>query len=173
MSWVKPWMKYVGVGLLGLIIGAAIGGGGATKTKTTTVTKTSPPRTVSRTVTVAPDAKTLAKLRSKVSDERATLRETRGKTSDKQAQLRRLTGAVSAAKVNTVSGTGTFLVGSDINPGTYRAAASPGCYWARLASLDTSNIVDNDNADGPVVVEILASDKAFQTNGCADFHKIG
>jgi hypothetical protein len=74
---------------------------------------------------------------------------------------------------NSFAGTGTFLVGSDIAPGTYRAAASPGCYWARLSSLDTSDIVDNDNADGPVVVEILSSDKAFQASDCASFHKIG
>jgi hypothetical protein len=39
--------------------------------------------------------------------------------------------------------------------------------------LDTSDIIDNDNADGPVVVEILPSDKAFETDGCADFHRAG
>jgi hypothetical protein len=60
-----------------------------------------------------------------------------------------------------------------VRPGTYRAAASPGCYWARLSSLDTSDIIDNDNADGPVVVQVLPSDKAFQTTRCASFHKIG
>jgi hypothetical protein len=78
-----------------------------------------------------------------------------------------------AVKANTFQGTGTFLVGSDIKPGTYRAATSPGCYWARLWSLDTSDIIDNDNADGPVVVQILPSDKAFKASGCASFHKIG
>ena len=44
MRWVKPWMKYVGVGLLGLIIGAAIGGSGATKTTTVTKLSLDPPR---------------------------------------------------------------------------------------------------------------------------------
>jgi hypothetical protein len=36
-----------------------------------------------------------------------------------------------------------------------------------------SDIAENDNADGPVVVQILPSDKAFQTSNCADFHKAG
>jgi hypothetical protein len=62
-----------------LIIGAAAGGGGETKTKTETVTKTGPTQTVARTVTVAPDAKTLAALRSKVANERTTLREPRAR----------------------------------------------------------------------------------------------
>jgi hypothetical protein len=118
-------MKYVGVGLLGLIIGAAVAGGGG-ETKTTTVTKTSPPRTVSRTVTVSPEAAKLHELGLQVSDQQVELQRAKVKTRAQRAQLRRLTGAVSAAKANTVSGTGTFLVGSDINPGTYRAAASPG-----------------------------------------------
>jgi hypothetical protein len=46
-------------------------------------------------------------------------------------------------------------------------------HWARLSTLDTSDIIDNDNADGPVVVEIMPSDKAFETDGCADFHRAG
>lgn len=56
------------------------------------------------------------------------------------------------------------MVGEDISPGTYRASAHPGCYWARLSSLDSNDIAENDNADGPVVVQILPSDKAFQTS---------
>ena len=100
----------------------------------------------------------------------ATARE---KTSSERSKLRKLQGQVQSAKANTVSGEGTFVVGEDIQPGTYRAAASPGCYWARLRSLDTSDVIDNDNADGPVAVQILPSDKAFTAARCADFHKTG
>lgn len=92
-----------------------------------------------------------------------------------RARLARITGQADSAQTqaakNTISGTGTYIVGSDIQPGTYRAAAQPGCYWARLSSLNTSDIIDNDNADGPVVVQIQGSDKAFKANGCADFHR--
>jgi hypothetical protein len=37
------------------------------------------------------------------------------------------------------------------------------CYWKRMSSLDGSDIINNNGSNGPEVVEILASDKAFQT----------
>ena len=61
---------------------------------------------------------------------------------------------------------GTYLVGTDIQPGMYRSTGSSDCYWARLASLDTSDIIDNNLSAGPQVVEILHSDRAFLTEGC-------
>lgn len=92
-----------------------------------------------------------------------------------QAKLRRLQEQVDGAKqvveANTIPGTGRFVVGEDIEPGIYRAEAKPGCYWARLGSLDNSDINENENADGPVVVEILSSDGAFEAQDCADFTK--
>jgi hypothetical protein len=60
-----------------------------------------------------------------------------------------------------------------LQPGTYKADASPGCYWARLKSLDTSDIIDNQNTDGPVVLQILSTDKAVEVARCGEFHKVG
>ena len=65
-----------------------------------------------------------------------------------------------------VDGDGTYLVGADIMPGIYRTPGGSRCYWARLNSLDTSDIIDNNNSTGPQVIEILPSDRAFQTRGC-------
>jgi hypothetical protein len=112
----------------------------------------------------------LATIRQEVSDEQDKLARYRAKVARERRKLK--TASAQVAK-STIPGTGTFVVGTDITPGTYRADAQPGCYWARLNSLDTSDIADNDNADGPVVVEILPSDKAFETNDCADFHRAG
>jgi hypothetical protein len=81
--------------------------------------------------------------------------------------------AEKAAQANTFAGDGTYLVGTDVQPGTYKADASPGCYWARLKSLDTSDIIDNQNTDGPVVLQILSTDKAVEVARCAEFHKVG
>lgn len=82
--------------------------------------------------------------------------------------------AEATAKANTFPGTGTYLVGSDIQPGTYRAAASSGCYWERESGTGGSvgDIIANDNADGPVVITVRSSDAALKVSGCADFHKI-
>lgn len=67
---------------------------------------------------------------------------------------------------SVIEGDGTYLVGSDILPGIYRTPGGSRCYWARLDSLDTSDIIDNNNSTGPQVIEILGTDRAFQTSGC-------
>lgn len=112
-----------------------------------------------------------------LSTARAELATTRQKVADERAELQRLERQVGRKKKaiakNTIAGTGTFVVGTDITPGTYHAEAQHGCYWARLSSFTTSDIIDNDNADGPTTVQIMPSDKAFTTSGCADFHKVG
>jgi ribosomal protein L29 len=107
---------------------------------------------------------------SKYADLKAKEADLRSRLDDLRKQLGQARTAIARG---TIGGTGTFVVGQDIEPGTYRAAASQGCYWARLKSLDTNDIIDNQNADGPVVVEILPSDKAFETDRCSKFHKTG
>jgi hypothetical protein len=119
----------------------------------------------------------LADIKQQVREARQKLADEKEKVARESDRLDRLKNEVTQARANvaanTIPGDGTFLVGADVAPGTYRAEAQSGCYWARLSSLNTSDIIDNNNADGPVVVEISPSDKAFQTTGCADFHKVG
>ncbi len=68
-------------------------------------------------------------------------------------------------------GTGTYLVGRDIAPGTYRgtAGADPldSCYWERLSGVsgDFDDLITNDNATGSYFVTVDPSDFAFKT-GC-------
>ncbi len=73
----------------------------------------------------------------------------------------------------TIEANGTFIVGSDIAPGTYRSAGKYGCYWARLRSFDTGDVIDNNVNDGPQVVQILPTDRAFLTRNCAEWQKVG
>lgn len=61
---------------------------------------------------------------------------------------------------------GTYLVGTDIYPGMYRTGGGSQCYWARLNSLDTGDIIDNHNSSGPQVIEILPTDRAFLSQNC-------
>ncbi len=72
-----------------------------------------------------------------------------------------------------IPGDGTFLVGEDIQPGTYQTDGGGefGCYWARLAdtSGELESIIANGNPQGPTTVTISASDAAFETNGCSDW----
>jgi hypothetical protein len=66
-------------------------------------------------------------------------------------------------------GNGTYLIGADIAPGTYRTVGAPdGCYWARLrgTSGGSNDIIANDFGSGWNVVTIAPTDLAFKTSGC-------
>lgn len=71
----------------------------------------------------------------------------------------------------TMTANGTFVVNTDIAPGTYRTAGGADCYWARLRSLDTGDVIDNNVGDGQQVVRILPTDTAFVTRGCGTWTK--
>jgi hypothetical protein len=73
----------------------------------------------------------------------------------------------------TMTTNGTFVVNTDIAPGTYRTDGGASCYWARLKSLDTSDVIDNNVSDGQQVVRILPTDTAFITRGCGTWTKVG
>lgn len=106
-------------------------------------------------------------------EERSDALDTRSRSINRRE--RKVTRVEAAVKANSFDGTGTFVVGTDIQPGTYRAPATPGCYWERLSSTsgDFDALIANDNADGPVVVTIAESDAAFSANDCGTFTKVG
>lgn len=67
-------------------------------------------------------------------------------------------------------GAGTYLVGKDIAPGTYRTrSGGQGCFWERLKGVDGSDaaIIAREYNDGPAVVQIKGRDAAFRSQGCA------
>lgn len=76
-------------------------------------------------------------------------------------------------EANTIPGSGTYLVGEDIQPGTYRTTldGSSSCYWARLAGLsgELGDIIANDNVSGQAFVTIAETDVAFETSRCGEW----
>jgi hypothetical protein len=75
-------------------------------------------------------------------------------------------------------GDGTYVVGKEVLPGTYKTTGSANgfpCYWARLkdTSGDFNAIITNGNPTGPTTVTISQSDGAFQTVGCNTWQKVG
>ena len=68
---------------------------------------------------------------------------------------------------------GTWLVGAQLSPGTYRAPnPNRACYWERLRNFkgQVSNIIANDFVSGTgqeeVFVSISPGDVGFYTGGC-------
>jgi hypothetical protein len=70
-------------------------------------------------------------------------------------------------------GDGTWQVGIDIAPGTWRSAGGTTCYWQRMRGFSgtSSDIIANDNAGPSTIVEIGASDKAFSSSRCGTWTK--
>jgi hypothetical protein len=66
---------------------------------------------------------------------------------------------------------GKWVLGSHINPGTFRAPGSESCYWERLSGLsgEFDDIIANDLPSGQAIVEIADDDVAFNSNGCGDW----
>jgi hypothetical protein len=70
----------------------------------------------------------------------------------------------------TAFGGGTFIVGTDVQPGTYKnsgASSDYSCYFARLSGFsgELSDIIANDNTKNAVVT-IDGADKGFSSTGC-------
>jgi hypothetical protein len=64
---------------------------------------------------------------------------------------------------------GTYIVSTDLTPGTWRSSGGEFCYWARLSGFGGTlgSIIANDNVfGGSAVVTIHSTDKGFHTQGC-------
>lgn len=79
--------------------------------------------------------------------------------------------AESEAAANTFSGDGTFIVGDDVKPGTYKSAGGVNCYWVR--NDKGGDIIANDLGDGPTVIVIGVGDFSVTARGCEPFTKTG
>jgi hypothetical protein len=84
------------------------------------------------------------------------------------------TVTVTPKATETIPGDGTFVVGREVRPGTYRTAGGSNCYWARLRGLggELSDVITNGNVTGPTTVLIRPSDKGFETTGCEGWQRV-
>ena len=75
----------------------------------------------------------------------------------------------------TTFGDGTYIVGVDIQPGTYRNEGAGSCYWERLSGFGGAidDIISNDNNDAIAIVTIATSDAGFSASRCGTWTRIG
>lgn len=75
----------------------------------------------------------------------------------------------------TSFGDGDHIVGTDMDPGTYRNTGVAGCYYARVRGWGHTidDIIANDNTDAQAVVTIAATDAGFESQRCGTWTKIG
>lgn len=86
---------------------------------------------------------------------------------------REVVGAVTTSPTTPFTD-GVYLVGVDIQPGTWRSnGAGTGCYWARLRNLrGEDEIIANSFGSAPAVVTVLASDVALDVSGCGTWSRL-
>lgn len=87
--------------------------------------------------------------------------------------------ADAAATPAATLGDGTWIIGTDVEAGTFRTVVptnSRNCYWERLSGFsgDLDDILANDNNDpgAQVIVEISPSDVGFTSRGCGTWERI-
>jgi hypothetical protein len=82
-------------------------------------------------------------------------------------------GAEVAAAANTIK-EGTWTVGKDIAPGTYRTSKEliSSCYWAITATGSNGrDIIENDNVKGGFPQVVLAEGQTFESDRCGTWTK--
>lgn len=99
------------------------------------------------------------------------------KMAQADALLKKLRIEQRLVQASTISQDGVYVVGQDIPAGTYHTSGNGGgqldqCYYATLSSTNTSNIIDNNNFNGPETVN-LSGAYAFQISGGCTWTKIG
>jgi hypothetical protein len=111
-----------------------------------------------------------AALQSQAAQSQAALQSQAAAVSAQAAQVAAQQAAINA---NSISD-GTWTVGSDIQPGTYRtsAAVSGQCYWEITKSgSNGSSIIQNDIVEGGFPTVTLSAGQDFKTQDCGTWVK--
>jgi len=85
------------------------------------------------------------------------------------------TANVSPIARNNSVGPGDYIVGIDLQPGTYRSGGGGlACYFARLRGFTHApgDVIANNHTQGSAIVSIAASDRGFTSNGCGTWSKV-
>lgn len=112
----------------------------------------------------------LGELRREVRRQRAGLAE---REEELEARAAEVEEEEERAARQTISD-GTWQVGEDIEPGTYRSPAGGSCYWERLRSPGgegIDNIIANGLEANPTVQ--LEAGEWFRAQDCDEWEKIG
>lgn len=69
---------------------------------------------------------------------------------------------------------GIYIVGTDIQPGTYKSSGGSSCYYERLSGFGGTldEIIANEIARGTAIVTIAASDAGFKSERCGTWSLI-
>jgi hypothetical protein len=156
----KAWLTHGATAFVALMVGAGIGGDGDSGG---TDGSAAPAPAVTVTKTASPDG---------------------GEPEPAATATEKVTVTPKPAEkpgpATTVEGDGQYLVGEDMQAGTYKTAGPDksgfvdNCYWARAkdASGEFEALIANDNLQGQGRVTVNKGEY-FETNGCQEWAKVG
>jgi hypothetical protein len=80
------------------------------------------------------------------------------------------------ASMDSIDHDGTYIVGTDITPGSWRSTGGENCYWVRLRAFDGAPgaVIENDFTDGPsepISLSIRSTDAGFHTENCGTWRR--
>lgn len=161
-----PVLACVDIAVLLAVVAAVVvaAGGGDDDEQAGTGSSTTRRQTTTEATTTTTDAPTT----TEATTTRPTTTRSTPTTSRRPTTTRPTTTAPPTTAPGPGFGEGNFLVGTDVEPGLYTATSSGFCYWERVSGLsgEFDDIIANDIGPGQAIVEILASDVAFNTNSC-------
>ncbi|SIB67265.1 hypothetical protein [Mycobacteroides abscessus] len=79
--------------------------------------------------------------------------------------------SIQTATETTIPGDGTYRVGPEVTPGTYRSLGNTDCYWEKQNA--NGGIVANQIGDGQMLVIVTAHDGFFRSQHCQPWMKVG
>ena len=118
---------------------------------------------------------TAAESETQAKDDAVLLRESAVKKAEEEVKKREsaVTAVEKKQAANTIAD-GTWVVGVDIEAGTYKANSSVGssCYWAILTSgTNGDDIINNDIPGGGLPSVTLAAGQDFKSSRCGSWTK--
>lgn len=185
----RRWPWVVGV-VVAFIVGTTLGGAASadpepevvTETETITETETEevevPPADLEEQQQAADERDSELDTREEELDTRASDLDSRSSDLDTREEgldtrEEEISTQETEVEENTIPGTGVYIVGEDIDAGTYSTEVTGiNCYWARLSGTggDLDDIITNNNvSEGQALVTIADTDVAFETNGCGEW----
>lgn len=187
----RRWVSLILVGVIAFVVGVAAGGAGGSDDasdsasaasaglsdddETITELEAERDELQGELESVAADLESITAERDELSGDLETITEERdaAQADAEEAETREADAAAEAAEEEAQAasanfGDGSWRVGEDIDPGTYRAEGSDACYWERLSGFsgELGDIISNDFSSGPTTVTIAEGDAGFTSQRC-------
>ncbi|WP_409329530.1 hypothetical protein [Trujillonella humicola] len=179
-----PWVLGGGGALLGMLLGAGIAVAALDPTTSDEYRELEGQMAAERTAAFAAQRASEEEAREAIDDAEASASSASASASARAADLEQreadvavreqAVAAVEQRIATTSIGHGSWTVGRDIEPGTYRTAlaVSGDCYWGIYRSgSNGDDIIENDIVVGGYPTVTLSVGQDFENNGCGTFIK--